>query len=195
MVVSPVVGFVIAYLFMLAILWVFRRANPTKVTRGFRLSQSVSAAAMAFGHGIQDGAKIMGIVVLALVVGGYQETFTIPLWVYFMTAAFLSAGTYAGGWRIMRTLGRRIIHVTPPQGFAAETTAASILYVAGVWLKLPVSTTFTITGSIMGVGATKRFSAVRWGVAGNIVTAWVLTFPGAGIIAALTFAVLHPFIG
>ncbi len=133
------------------------------------MSQTVSAAAMAFGHGIQDAAKIMGIVVLALVVGGYQDTFTIPVWVYFMTAAFLSAGTYAGGWRIMRTLGRRIIHVTPPQGFAAETTAASILYIAGVWFKLPVSTTFTITGSIMGVGATKRLSAVRWGVAGNIV--------------------------
>lgn len=195
MVLSPLAGFVIAFLLMLGILWGFRRAHPGRVTRGFRLAQTLSAAAMAFGHGIQDAAKIMGIVVLALVVGGYQETFQIPIWVYFMTAAVLSAGTYAGGWRIMRTLGRRIIHVSPPQGFAAESTAAGILYVAGVWLKLPVSTTFTITGSIMGVGATKRLSAVRWGVAGDIIAAWVLTFPGAGIIAALAFVVVNAVLG
>jgi inorganic phosphate transporter, PiT family len=195
MVLSPILGFAVAYLFMLAILWGFRKANPGRVTRGFRLSQTLSAAAMAFGHGIQDAAKIIGIVVLALVVGGYQDSFTIPVWVYFLTAAVLSAGTYAGGWRIMRTLGRRIIHVTPPQGFAAETTAASILYVAGIGFQVPVSTTHTITASIMGVGATKRLSAVRWGVAGNIVGAWVLTFPGAGSIAAVTFLLLRPIFG
>jgi inorganic phosphate transporter, PiT family len=195
MVASPLAGFVIAYVFMLGILWAFRRAHPGRVSRGFRLSQTVSAAGMAFGHGLQDAAKIMGIVVLALVVGGYQDTFEIPFWVYFLTAAVMSAGTYAGGWRIMRTLGRKIIHVTPPQGFAAETTAASILYVAGVAFKLPVSTTFTITGSIMGVGATKRMSAVRWGVAGNIVTAWILTFPGAALVAALVFVVVNPILG
>ncbi len=193
MVVSPVVGFVVAYIFMLAILWGFRRAQPTRVTRGFRMAQTVSAAAMAFGHGLQDAAKTIGIVVLALVVGGYQTDYSIPVWVFFLTAAVLSAGTYAGGWRIMRTLGRRIIHVGPPQGFAAETTAASILYVAGVGYGVPISTTQTITSAIMGVGATKRLSAVRWGVARDIVIGWVLTFPGAGLIAAATFLILKPF--
>ncbi len=192
MVVSPVVGFVIAYVFMLAILWGFRRAAPSRVTRGFRMAQTVSAAAMAFGHGLQDAAKTIGIVVLALVVGGYQSDYSIPIWVFFLTAAVLSAGTYAGGWRIMRTLGRRIIHVGPPQGFAAETTASSILYVAGVGYGVPISTTQTITSAIMGVGATKGLAAVRWGVARDIVIGWVLTFPGAGIIAAVTFLVLKP---
>ena len=110
-----------------------------------------------------------------------------PLWVLVMSAVVISLGTYAGGWRIMRTLGRRIIHLDPPQGFAAEATAASILYVAGLVFGAPISTTHTITSAIMGVGATKRFSAVRWGVAGNIVGGWVLTFPGAGIVAAVTY--------
>ena len=114
---------------------------------------------------------------------------TIPIWVLVLSAIVISLGTYAGGWRIMRTLGRRIIHLDPPQGFAAETTAASILYVAGMAFGAPISTTHTITSAIMGVGATKRLSAVRWGVAGNIVGAWVLTFPGAGLVAALTWVV------
>src|SRR5207342_1982650 len=105
-----------------------------------------------------------------------QDTYTIPVWVFFLSAAVLSAGTYAGGWRIMRTLGRRIIHVEPPQGFAAETTAASVLFVAGVGYGVPISTTQTITSAIMGVGATKRLSAVRWGVARDIVIGWILTF-------------------
>jgi PiT family inorganic phosphate transporter len=192
MVLSPLVGFSLGYLVMLTILWLFRQAHPQRVTRGFRMAQSVSAAAMAFGHGLQDAAKTIGIVVLALVVGGYQDTYDIPIWAFFLTAAVLSAGTYSGGWRIMRTLGRRIIHLTPPQGFAAETTAASVLYVAGIGYGVPISTTHTITSAIMGVGATKRLSAVRWGVAGNIVGAWIFTFPGAGGIAALSFLVLKP---
>jgi inorganic phosphate transporter, PiT family len=193
-VVSPVVGFVGAYLVMLAILWIFRRRAVGRVSRGFRRAQIGSAAAMAFGHGLQDAAKIMGVVVLALQVGGYQTTNTIPTWVYFVTAAVLAAGTYSGGWRIMRTLGRRIIELDPPHGFAAESTAALILYVAALRFGAPISTTHTITASIMGTGATKRLSAVRWGVAGNIVVAWIFTFPGSGLMAGLTYFVLHRFI-
>jgi PiT family inorganic phosphate transporter len=193
MILSPFVGLIIGYLVMLAILWAFRRANPGRVSRGFRSAQTVSAAAMALGHGLQDAAKTAGVVVLALTVGGYQTDDNIPAWVLAMSALVISAGTYAGGWRIMRTLGRRIIHLDPPQGFAAETTAASILYVAGFGYGVPISTTHTITSAIMGVGATKRLSAVRWGVASNIVGAWVLTFPGSGSLAAASYFVIHLF--
>jgi inorganic phosphate transporter, PiT family len=194
MLVSPVAGILLGYVVMGAILWVFRRANPGRVSRGFRYAQTASAAAMAFGHGLQDAAKSVGVVVLALTVGGYHDSPEIPLWVMVMSAVVISLGTYAGGWRIMRTLGRRIIHLDPPQGFASETTAASILYVAGLSFGAPISTTHTITSAIMGVGATKRLSAVRWGVAGNIVGAWVLTFPGAGLVAAVSFLVIHFFV-
>jgi inorganic phosphate transporter, PiT family len=187
MVISPIVGMALGYVVMLAILWLFRHGQPGRLNRGFRHAQTCSAAAMAFGHGMQDAAKTMGIVVLALTVGGYHHGKSIPLWVYLLTAAVLSAGTYAGGWRIMRTLGRKVIELGPPQGFAAETTASLVLYVAAIKYGAPISTTHTITSAIMGVGATKRLSAVRWGVAGNIVAAWVLTFPAAGIVAALSY--------
>lgn len=186
MIASPIVGIVVGYLVMTGILWAFRRSHPGRVSRGFRIAQTGSAAAMAFGHGMQDAAKTAGVVVLALTVGGYQDTGdnSIPLWVLVMSAVVISAGTYAGGWRIMRTLGRRIIDLDPPQGFAAEATAASILYVATI-LHAPISTTHAITSAIMGVGATKRLKAVRWGVAKSIVGAWIFTFPGAGISAAV----------
>jgi PiT family inorganic phosphate transporter len=190
-VLSPVVGLVGGYLVMVAILWLFRKARPGRVSRGFRVAQSGSAAAMSLGHGMQDAAKTMGVVVLALVVGGYQTGTEIPIWVFFATAAAISAGTYSGGWRIMRTLGRRIISLDPPHGFAAESTAASILFVAAIGYGAPISTTHTITAAIMGVGATKRVSAVRWGVAGNIVGAWIFTIPCSAAMAALVYFVLH----
>jgi inorganic phosphate transporter, PiT family len=195
MVLSPFVGLVLGYLVMVAILWLFRNSSPARVTRGFRAGQSVSAAAMSLGHGMQDAAKTMGVVVLALTVGGYHTGDSIPLWVYFLTAATLAAGTYAGGWRIMRTLGRRIIELDPPHGFAAESTASSVLFVAAIGYGVPISTTHTITSAIMGVGATKRLSAVRWGVAGNIVTAWIFTMPGAGLVAAIGYFVAHFLVG
>ncbi|MDQ1628952.1 MAG: inorganic phosphate transporter, PiT family [Actinomycetota bacterium] len=191
MILSPVIGLVLGYFVMVAILWLFRNASPSRVTRGFRLAQSVSAAAMSLGHGMQDAAKTMGVVVLALTVGGYHEGTDIPLWVFFLTAAVLALGTYSGGWRIMRTLGRRIIELDPPHGFAAEATAASVLFVAAIQYGAPISTTHTITSAIMGVGATKGRRAVRWGVAGNIVTAWIFTIPGAALVAAVTFLVAH----
>jgi PiT family inorganic phosphate transporter len=194
MVLSPLVGFAVGFLVMLAILWIFRRGNPGRLNRGFRAAQSVSAFAMAIGHGMQDAAKTMGIVVLALYTGGVQESRThIPWWVFFTSATVLALGTYAGGWRIIRTLGRKVIDLGPAEGFAAETVASSVLYFNSLVLHAPISTTHTITSAIMGVGATKRLSAVRWGVAGNIVGAWVLTFPAAATIAVLAYFISHPF--
>ena len=195
MIVSPVVGLGLGFLVMIGILWLFRRANPGKVSRGFRLAQSLSAAAMALGHGLQDAQKTMGIIVLALVTTGYSSTFDVPLWVVLMSAAVLSLGTYSGGWRIMRTLGRRIIELDPPKGFAAEITASAVLYTTAFVWQAPISTTHTITAAIMGVGATKRVSAVRWGVAGNIVFAWIVTMPAAALVSALTYWLAHLLLG
>src|SRR5674476_40110 len=155
MVLSPVVGLILGYFVMTLILWLFRGQHPGRTSRGFRYAQTFSAAAMALGHGLQDAGKTMGIIVLALTVGGYQHDSSIPNWV--------------------------------------KASTASILYVAGLTFGAPISTTHTITSTIMGVGATKRLSAVRWGVAGNIVSGWILTFPGAGVVAALAYALTIPF--
>jgi PiT family inorganic phosphate transporter len=193
MVLSPVVGLVLGFLLMLAILWLFRKGQPGKLNRGFRWAQTASAAAMSVGHGMQDAAKTMGIIVLALYTGGFQDSKThIPGWVFWTSAAMLAAGTYAGGWRIIRTLGRKIIDLGPPEGFAAETVASAVLYFNALVLKAPISTTHTITSAIMGVGATKRLSAVRWNVAGNIVIAWIITFPAAAAIACLAYLLVRP---
>jgi inorganic phosphate transporter, PiT family len=195
MIASPLVGFGLAFALMIAVLWAFRRAHPGRANRGFRLAQTVSASAMALGHGLQDAQKTMGVIVLALVTGGYQaNTGHIPFWVVIAAAGAISAGTYAGGWRIMRTLGRRVIDLDPARGFAAETTASAVLYTTAFVFAAPISTTHTITSSILGVGATRRFSAVRWGVAGNIVTAWVLTIPMAGLAAAGAYGLVHLFL-
>jgi PiT family inorganic phosphate transporter len=195
MVASPLIGFTLGFLFMVALLWIFRNGQPAKLNRGFRWAQTISAAFMSVGHGLQDAAKTIGIIVLALYVGGYQDDAkSIPQWAYWTSATMLALGTYAGGWRIIRTLGRKIIDLKPPEGFAAEAVASSILFIFGILFKAPISTTHTITSAIMGVGATKRLSAVRWGVAGNIVAAWILTFPAAGAIACLAyFAVRNLF--
>jgi PiT family inorganic phosphate transporter len=193
MVLSPAVGFVAGFLFMLAIYWVFRRGNPGRLTRGFRFAQTFSAAAMSLGHGLQDAAKTMGVIVLALYVGGFQsDPAHIPWWTYWTSAAVLAAGTYAGGWRIIRTLGRRIIALRPPEGFASETIASAVLFVFGIGFGAPISTTHNITAAIMGVGATRKLSAVRWGVAGNIVTAWIFTFPCAGLVATVLYFLVRP---
>jgi inorganic phosphate transporter, PiT family len=193
MIFSPLVGFALGYLFMLAILWLFRNGQPSKLNRRFRYAQTVSAAAMSVGHGMQDAAKTIGIIVLALYVGGFQDNpETIPEWAFWSSATVLALGTYAGGWRIIRTLGRRIVHLGPPEGFAAETVASAVLYFNALVLHAPISTTHTITSAIMGVGATKKLSAVRWGVAGNIVGAWILTFPAAGTIGAVVYFIVRP---
>ncbi|WP_432139551.1 MULTISPECIES: inorganic phosphate transporter [unclassified Streptomyces] len=191
MFVSPIVGLLVGYLVMTGILWLFRRANPHKAKRGFRIAQTVSAAAMALGHGLQDAQKTMGIVVMALVIADVEDYGDpIPVWVKVASAVMLSLGTYAGGWRIMRTLGRKIIELDPPQGFAAEATGASIMFTTAFLFKAPISTTHVITSAIMGVGATKRINAVRWGVAKNIVLGWFITMPAAALVAAAAFGLI-----
>jgi len=192
---SPLVGFSAAALLMIVILWLFKGRHPGPTNRGFRAAQSVSAAAMALGHGLQDAQKTMGVIFLALLTAGYVTADDpIPVWVIVAAATAISLGTYAGGWRIMRTLGRRIIHLDPPRGFAAETTAASVLYTTAFVFAAPISTTHTITSAVMGVGATRRLSAVRWGVARSIVVAWVVTIPAAATVAAVCYWFAHFFI-
>jgi PiT family inorganic phosphate transporter len=192
---SPVVAFSLGFAVMLAIMWIFRNAHPARANRGFKIAQTISAGAMALGHGLQDAQKTMGVIFLALLTGGYvTESEGLPMWVIFAAATAISLGTWSGGWRIMRTLGRRIIHLDPPRGFAAESVAASVLYTTAYVFEAPISTTHTITSAVMGVGATKRLSAVRWGVAKSILTAWVLTFPAAGLAAAVTYWVAALFL-
>jgi phosphate/sulfate permease len=195
MVLSPLVGFGLGYLFMLLILWSFRKANAHKAHRGFRYAQIVSSATMALGHGMQDAQKTMGIITLALVTSGEIDTFEVPLWVVLAAALAISAGTYAGGFRIMRTLGRRVIQLTPAGGFAAQTVASGVMVTTATVFAVPVSTTHITTTSIMGVGSTRRLSAVRWGVAGNIVVAWIVTLPAAGLVAALAFFATNAVVG
>ncbi|MFF7379454.1 anion permease [Streptomyces massasporeus] len=195
MLLSPLVGVVLGYLLHSGILWVFRRSTPRRTMRRFRMAQTVSAAAMGLGHGLQDAQKTMGVIVLALVTAGWQEGFSVPVWVIAAVALAMAAGTYTGGRRIITTLGRRIVHLDPPRGFAAETAAAAVLYTTAFLVKAPISTTQTITAAILGAGATRRFSAVRWQVARSIGTAWILTFPGAGIPAAALYLLLHAVTG
>jgi phosphate/sulfate permease len=195
MVLSPLIGFGLGYLFMLAILWGFRHRNAHKTERGFRHAQIASSAAMAFGHGTQDAQKTMGIITLALVTSGEISTFDVPLWVVLASALAISAGTYSGGFRIIRTLGRRVIKLTPASGFAAQTVASGVLIATATVFAVPISTTHVTTTSIMGVGATRRLSAVRWGVAGNIVLAWVVTLPAAAVVDALAYFLTNLVVG
>ena len=192
MVLSPVVGFVAAFALMLGIMWLLRRRNPHRVHRTFRGLQTISAAMLALGHGLQDAQKTMGVIFLALVTTGHAAAGDdLPLWVVIGAASAISLGTYSGGWRIMRTLGRRIIHLDPARGFSAEVVGAGVLYSTAFLFHAPISTTHTITSAIMGAGATKRFSAVRWGVARSILSAWVLTFPAAGLASAAMYFILR----
>jgi PiT family inorganic phosphate transporter len=192
MVLSPLVGFSAAFLLMLILLWVFRRGNPRRLSMGFKYGQWVSSAAMAYGHGLQDAQKSMGVITLALVVTNHLGAFVVPLWVKLACALAIAAGTYSGGWRIMRTLGRRVFKMDNAGGFTAQTVASTVLMTTAYAYAAPISTTHVITSSVMGVGATRKLSAVRWGVAGNILIAWVLTLPMAGLVAAGVFSVIHP---
>jgi PiT family inorganic phosphate transporter len=188
--VSPLVGFLGAAVLLLAIYWVFSRVTPGIANRGFRYAQLVSGTFVAFTHGANDAQKTMGVIALALFLhehpAGSDAEFTIPTWVVAAAGLALGAGTYIGGWRIMRTMGQRIFKMEPPSGFAAQTSCAATLY-ATAHLGFPVSTTHVISGAVMGAGATQKFSAVRWGVAGNILTAWVLTIPAAAAVAAALY--------
>ncbi|HQY97830.1 MAG TPA: inorganic phosphate transporter [Phycicoccus sp.] len=186
MIVSPMAGLVLGWLLMMLILRIFRHRSPGEVSRGFRYAQTLSATAMAFGHGMQDAAKVAGVVVLALMASGHHTPGDdiAPLWVIVTSAVVMSLGTYAGGWRIMRTLGRRIAPLTPPQGFAAETGAAITLVIATVF-RAPISTTHAITAAIVGAASTRGVRQVRWSVGRDIALAWVATLPGAAAAAAL----------
>jgi PiT family inorganic phosphate transporter len=182
---APLLGVVGAGLFMLVIFWIIRRQHPGLVNRVFRRLQIVSAAFVAFTHGTNDAQKTMGIMALGLVSTGHlaADFERPPVWVIVSAAAAMGMGTYAGGWRIIRTLGQRVAKLEPPQGFAAETATATILWFTAHY-GFPVSTTHTISGSVLGAGASRRLSAVRWGVAGNILVAWILTIPASALIGA-----------
>ena len=194
MVLSPTIGFGFAFLLTLLLQWAFRNASRKKVGNGFRIVQVFSAGAMAVGHGLQDAQKTMGVMTLALVVGGMHSGDSIPFWVKVSAASAISLGTYAGGWRIMKTLGKKVIEVDPIRSVAAQSVASTVLYVMAIYLKAPISTTHTITSSIIGAGATRGRKRVSWGVVGNIVSAWVLTLPAAALCAGLTYAVIHLFL-
>jgi PiT family inorganic phosphate transporter len=195
---SPLVGLALGFTLMLASLWIFRRTSPARVDGLFRRLQLLSAAAFSLGHGGNDAQKTMGIIAALLVGSGYLRLeengdLPVPLWIVLAAHAAIALGTLTGGWRIVKTLGLRITALKPVGGFSAETAAAASLYLATA-LGIPVSTTHTITGAIIGVGATRRLSAVRWGVARRIVWAWVLTIPAAGLVAAVTYAItVSPF--
>jgi inorganic phosphate transporter, PiT family len=180
---APVLGFAAAFALMLVIMWLIRRRSPARVNRAFRFGQIVSSGFVAFAHGTNDAQKTMGIIALALVASDdlSPQFDRPPTWVIVSAALAMAAGTYAGGWRIIRTLGQRVAKLEPPQGFAAETATAGVLW-ATAHYGFPVSTTQTISGSVMGAGAIRGFSAVRWGVAGNILAAWVLTVPMAALV-------------
>jgi inorganic phosphate transporter, PiT family len=192
MVVSPLLGFCGAFFVMTTIMWLFRKARPQPVNRGFRLAQVVSAAMLSLGHGLQDAQKTMGIIVLALFAAGrLPNTDNVPWYVVVGAATAISLGTLSGGLRIMRTMGRRIVALTPPAGFAAELTASFVLYFMAIGQGAPVSTTHTMATSVMGAGASRKFRAVRWGVARTIVTACVITLPMAGLFGALSYWAMH----
>jgi PiT family inorganic phosphate transporter len=181
--ISPVVGFAGAFLLMLLIYRLFFSLSPGVAHRGFRLGQLVSGTWVAFTHGANDAQKTMGVIALALYTNGNIHDFYIPTWVKISAGLTIAAGTYAGGWRIIRTLGQRIYKMQPEHGFAAQLSAGTTLYL-GTRFGFPISTTHVVTGAVMGAGATRRFSAVRWGLAGNIFAAWLLTLPAAGLVAA-----------
>jgi inorganic phosphate transporter, PiT family len=189
LVLSPFLGLGIGFLLMVVLLNVFRRAHPRRLNDRFRRLQILSAAFMAFSHGSNDAQKTMGIVTLALVAGGILAKPVVPLWVIVLAATAISFGTAAGGWRIIRTMGQRVVKLDPVHGFAAETTAASIILGASAF-GMPVSTTHVISTAIMGVGASDRFSAVRWGVAWNILIAWVLTLPASAAVSWVAWQIL-----
>lgn len=191
---SPLIGFTIGLLFMGLLFNVFRHAHPRRLNGVFRRLQVVSAAYMAFSHGSNDAQKTMGIMTLALVTAGVLTTFEVPLWVKLVAAAAISLGTAAGGWRIIKTMGTKVVKLDPVHGFAAETTAATVIFGA-TQFGMPVSTTHIISSAIMGVGSSDRLKTVRWGVARSILWAWVLTIPASGATAGLAYIVLRPILG
>mgnify|MGYP000950628898 CR=1 FL=1 len=189
-VLSPLIGMVISFTLMVSVTWIFRRWHPFKLDKLFRRLQLVSAGFFSLNHGGNDAQKTMGIITSLLVASGYQKEFTVPYWVELACYTAIGLGTMFGGWRIVKTMGAKITKLQPFGGFCAETAGAFALLIA-TYGAVPVSTTHTITGAIMGVGATKRLSAVKWGVAGRIVWAWILTIPASALVSALSYWVIE----
>jgi len=190
---SPIIGMVVASIVSIITTWIVRKQRPQKVDRWFRRLQLLSAAGYSLGHGTNDAQKGMGIITAAMVAGGMMRSYDVPYWVIICCHLAMGGGTMAGGWRIIKTMGQRITKLTPFGGFAAETAGALTLF-STAQFGIPVSTTHTITGAIVGVGASRRVTAVRWGVTGRIVWAWVLTIPGAAILGATIYHFLVPFL-
>ena len=189
---SPLIGFLLGISFSIATAWVFRRWSPLRVDRLFRAGQLLSSALFSLGHGANDAQKTMGIIVMVLVAAGWQKGFNVPLWVILSCYFAIAMGTLLGGWRVVKTMGMRVTKLIPVSGFCAEAAAAASIIGSSLG-GIPVSTTHTITGGIIGVGSLHRLSAVKWGVAGNIVVAWVLTLPGAALISSLIYLALKAF--
>jgi len=188
---SPTLGMLVAFLLMVGVMWAVRKSTPNKVDRTFRVGQLISSAAYSLGHGTNDAQKTMGIIALVLFTSGYLgENFYVPVWVILSAHAAIGLGTYLGGWKVVRTMGMKLTHLRPMGGFCAETAGASIL-LGTAFAGIPVSTTHTIAGAIIGVGSTRRLSAVRWGIAGKIVWAWVLTIPASAGVAALAYYIVN----
>ncbi|MDR0394246.1 MAG: inorganic phosphate transporter [Tannerella sp.] len=197
---APIIGMVIALFLTIAVLYICKRANPHKAETWFKRLQLVSSALFSIGHGLNDSQKVMGIIAAAMIAAhplglgaGIESIEDLPNWVAFACFTMISLGTMSGGWKIVKTMGSRITKVTPLEGMVAETAGALTLYLTE-YLKIPVSTTHTITGAIIGVGATKRLSAVRWGVTKNLLVAWILTIPVSALLAALIYGVVFLFI-
>jgi len=190
LVLSPIAGFVGGAVLMIVIMNIFAQQAPSRLNRYFKVFQIISANFMAFTHGSNDAQKSMGIITMALVVGGLQTSVTVPMWVKVSCAAAMALGTAVGGWRIIKTVGKKIMGLQPVHGFASETAGALVVLGATLW-HAPVSTTHVISSSIMGVGSAKRLSAVRWGIVGQIVLAWLMTLPVCASLAAISYVLLH----
>ncbi len=193
MLISPLLGFILGFLVMVPIIRMFFKVPRGTSNNLFKRLQIVSAGVMAFSHGTSDAQKVMGVITLALFSGGYLNSFTVPIWVVLLCAGAMGLGTAVGGWNVIKTLGARMIKIEPVHGFAAESIS-SIILLFTAHLGIPVSTTHTITGSILGVGATRRLSAVRWGVSKKILYAWIFTLPGTALVSFLTYKLLDLFI-
>ncbi len=191
-VLSPLLGFILATVLAILVTWIFRRWSPRRVDRFFRIGQLISSALFSLGHGANDAQKTMGIIVMILVASGWQEDFHVALWVILSCHVAIALGTLLGGWRVVRTMGMRVTKLVPVGGFCAET-AAAVSIIGSSLGAIPVSTTHTISGSIIGVGSLRRMSAVKWGVAGNIVLAWIMTLPGSALLSALVYLAVSAF--
>ncbi|MEI6205640.1 MAG: inorganic phosphate transporter [Desulfuromonadales bacterium] len=194
LVISPIIGTIIGFLFMVMIMWGFRKSSPGPLNKGFRRLQVASAAFMAFSHGTADAQKSMGIITMALLSYGFIPTFSVPVWVKVACAVSMGLGTAAGGWRIIKTIGRDFVKLQPVHGFCVETAAAGVILGAASF-GMPVSTTHVITSAILGVGLSKRITAVNWKVAQRIMVAWVLTIPASALMAYLAYQVMSPLLG